>query len=497
MYGLWKLQLLGLLLAMGCASPCSLSEGSCLELIVDSSLVHASLQIELLSGSPAAERRLAIGHLEAEEIAFPALLKVIPPANHSSAEVGGLSISAIVDKRVAQTGEIHFSWPQDSHMSRELVLAEVAVPMPAPMPPTPPEILPWPHRRIEQDFPGDPIGILAPMRLAGDDKDSLLATSLGSSTLNTLKSSGDGHFSIVAAVPVPGPPSAVVAQDLTADGNPEAVVVARSIGAVYLFPGLPSGKLGAPKELIQRADFDLLSPMLTDANSDGMMDLLIANHDLKGLNGGYLVQFLGQKVDGAPLSSAVLSMSGGNRPLALTPAVFGVAGSPKQIVVTHEQSSRAVILWNSLKAIETAPTPESRPLAVAAGDMDSDGIVDLAILYGRGSQSSLLRVLRGQSSGTFTPLRELELPTGPRGLWAVDLARDGAVDLVAVCDGEPTRLQVLSGTPTSDSSVFPIELGETIGDPVSLDVNGDHWRDLVVPVQRPSRILSLLGQPRQ
>jgi hypothetical protein len=334
---------------------------------------------------------------------------------------------------------------------------------------------------------------LTSARLAGDDKDALIALHPGIAQLATLKSSGDGRFNEIASSPIQGVPSALVAADLTDDGNPEVIAVSRNSGKVQLFPGLPGGHLGTPQELLQRADFDLLAPLLTDVNGDGLLDLLVVNRG--GLSNGSVVQLLGQKNAGFPLANAAFLPSGGMSPIALTRAAYGAAGNPKQLAVIHAEGSRAVILWDTFKLLESAPTADSYPVAVTAGDVDNDGQQDLAVVYGRGMQNGRLRILRGQGSGVFTLLREVELPPAPRGLWGVDLARDGAVDLVVVCDATPAKLYILPGTTASNSALFPIDLGAPVDDPIVLDLNGDQWADLVVPAQNPPRLLSLIGQP--
>src|SRR5439155_15700992 len=69
------------------------------------------------------------------------------------------------------------------------------------------------------------------------------------------------------------------------------------------------------------------------------------------------------------------------------------------------------------------------PFAIAAGDINSDGILDLAVANADGNSISLLN---GRSDGSFTKLIDLAVGDmkNPRGVELADVNGDGKVDLL-------------------------------------------------------------------
>src|SRR5207302_1507596 len=99
-----------------------------------------------------------------------------------------------------------------------------------------------------------------------------------------------------------------------------------------------------------------------------------------------------------------------------------------------------------------------QPTSVVAGDFDHDGLLDAAVTMGStvgpappgvvGAGGSIA-VLFGLGTGAFKPPVTYSVGNGPRGLRAADLDGNGALDLIAVDNGDGNvfvRLNAGDGT---------------------------------------------------
>lgn len=142
----------------------------------------------------------------------------------------------------------------------------------------------------------------------------------------------------------------------------------------------------------------------------------------------------------------------------------------------------AILLGNGNGTFKTRtfipmdPT-ETFPSAVAPGDFNADGKLDLAVTAAGGST---VGVRFGVGDGTFLEPTLFSVGQSPLGILAGDLDKDGKLDLIVSNSADNTiGLLINDGT----GSFAPMDAIDTGLAPANMDLgdlNGDGWLDLVV-----------------
>lgn len=207
-----------------------------------------------------------------------------------------------------------------------------------------------------------------------------------------------------------------------------------------------------------------------------------------GLATGVLALF----VVWVPAASAMLFVPGpgspysvGTKPLALAVGDFNGDGHSDLAVADYGTSSVQVLLGNGRGRLTPAPGSPfavgTGPTSIAAGDVNGDGHLDLVTTnFGAGTVSVLL----GNGSGGFTPAASSPLTVGasPRAIALGDFNGDGHLDL-AVGTYSPGTVEIFLGNGSGDFTEhddYTLASLAGVGVVVAADLNGDGHTDLVV-----------------
>jgi hypothetical protein len=123
-------------------------------------------------------------------------------------------------------------------------------------------------------------------------------------------------------------------------------------------------------------------------------------------------------------------------PLAIVTGDFNHDG--KLDVITGNESGNGIsVLFGNGDGTFQAPVnysgvPGQSVWALATGDFNRDGILDLAVVSDNNAATGYVYIMFGNADGTFqTPAPELAVGAAPEGVAASDFNGDGNLDLAA------------------------------------------------------------------
>jgi hypothetical protein len=288
--------------------------------------------------------------------------------------------------------------------------------------------------------------------LLGDEFPEFAVTDSLDNTISLMVANGEnGSYRVFSTVSLPGIfPTGVVAGDFNGDGKMDLAVVSTCGSSTQCFPQAAPQGPGSVTILLGNGDgtFSVSSAQLTtgnipyaiataDLNGDGILDLVVANSSSNTLS-----IFMGNG-DGT-FTPTTASPATGNGPTALVVSDFNNDGF-LDIAVTNGTDNTVSILLNQncpsvtaaactfTTATSGAVSVGGDPVAIAVGDLNADGFLDLVVANSAGNNVS---VLLGNGTGAFAVVQTAQgapnFSTGnaPDGVVLGDFNQDGRLDII-------------------------------------------------------------------
>ncbi len=272
--------------------------------------------------------------------------------------------------------------------------------------------------------------------------------------------------------------------DFDGDGNPDLTVAPNSQPAqLRLLRGDGTGALANPINTpLPGAAYNLAA---ADFNADGRTDVAVSVRRSSGP--GNVSIFLG---GAAGTFASAGSLNAGNRPLFAAAGDLNGDGRQDLAVVdegtfasTSDPGGIFVFLGNGDGTFPVGVRYEGglNPSSVAIGDVNGDGLPDLAITTNAPNFEFRVGVLPATGGGAFGPPMLKSVEFGPKHVVVDDFNQDGKNDLVVVhCCGDVSPALLLGN---GDGTFADEEPFAAPGDAARVAVgrfNGDNFPDLAI-----------------
>ncbi len=260
--------------------------------------------------------------------------------------------------------------------------------------------------------------------------------------ISILIGNGDGTFITKSLLVSGGEPVSAVVGDFNHDGKLDLAVISepncQGCAFVSIYLGNGDGTFADGVNVIPGIDGDLNGIVAGDFNRDGKLDMAVAvvSFDIPNVaiflndgNGKFTTSWL--TYPQIPLSPDALAVGDFNGDGILDLAVLDISSSSQPILQILLGNGDGTFLSTSDAPGGASPTVWNPPITMATGDFNGDGILDLAFV----DQSGSLDVLLGNGDGTFTERSSRPAPGTPSTVTAADVNGDGILDLVVVGGG--------------------------------------------------------------
>jgi hypothetical protein len=280
-----------------------------------------------------------------------------------------------------------------------------------------------------------------------DEAADLAVANWGEDTITVLLGDGAGGFTPAGDLPTGGYPQAIVAVDLDIDGAADLVVANSGGDSASVFVGLGDGSFVHSAE-IPVGDWPRFL-LARDLDGDGDTDIAVANW-----LGSSVSVLVSDGIGGLTVQPEV-SLGQARFPNAIAAADFDQDGTVDLAVTNGATDSLGILRGIGAARFELDLEIQNEqtervfvePVWVEAGDVDGDGLADLAVSNFASAENApgfvtVMRRIPGPEGGFAT----LEVPVGAsaRSARLADLNSDGALDL-AVVDGISNGVTVVPG----------------------------------------------------
>ena len=297
------------------------------------------------------------------------------------------------------------------------------------------------------DLPPSSIGVgggprgIAVIDLRGDGTLDLVTTNTTGNSVTFALGDGLGNLTGTFSQPVGAQPVAVTVADFDRDGVDDIAVANQTAGTLQVVLLSSGGAVKALPTPVAVAAFPW-GIAAGDFDRDGIPDLVSASADANGTVELFKGVGNGTFTSNAPASQALV----GGTPQAIVAGDFNRDGRLDVAVVVQHVLPAAdpeILLvlgdgsggWLSVNRL-TVSIAGQRPIALAVGDVDNDG--DLDVVTG-GSNSPDIVVLLGDGMGNLTAQPKFSGLTWTTSLALADFDGDGILDLAVAREGSFTH----------------------------------------------------------
>ena len=314
-----------------------------------------------------------------------------------------------------------------------------------------------------------PVGVVA-ADFNGDGIEDLAVANSGSNTLSILLGQGNGTF-VPAASPTTGnQPVSLAVGDFNNDGKLDLAVGDLADNTVTVLLGNGNGTFGAAASVCSTVS--PVSIAAGDFNDDGYLDVAVANDVEPEVS-----ILLG---DGTGALTPTSSASGaGEDPAAVVLGGFNSSGYLSLAEVNSSALTLVSLLGDGNGTFQVSagkpPSTGRGPVAMATGDFNGDGILDLAVAN---QTDNTVSIFFGTGSGSFQSGVTYAVGAGPNSIAVEDVNDDGVLDLVTA-NQDANTVSVLLGNPGGTFAAhvdYPV--GAVPAGVVIADWNGDGKLDL-------------------
>jgi Flp pilus assembly secretin CpaC len=321
-----------------------------------------------------------------------------------------------------------------------------------------------------------------------DDFPDLAVANKAANTVSVLLGNGDGTVQPKTDIATGNAPVAVISanfHDVTAPGGVDLAVANEGDNTISIFQGKGDGTFQTPTLIHLPAGFDPSSLAAADLNSDGHIDLVVADEG----NNTFSV-FLG---NGDGTFQPRTDYPTGNDPVYVAFGDFNGNGALDIAVAnngapTSTNTGNTVSIYYNQINNENVPTGTfavglsrdfaagNGPTSIAVADYNLDGLADLVV---SDQTDNAISVILNLGGGTFAPNVELPVGTAPVSLAQADFNADGRPDIATANNGSANATVILN-----TASLLGSGLGSTAGTPFP----GVEYLDVGLKVEATPRI---------